>query len=129
MLKERETTTLVGSYERPHYVPAALRVGLLYRDVLHDRTAARAAFHRLYADFAHSSMRDDALWLEAGVARDDGDSSGACSLLDKLVSAFPDSRYVPCAVAQCPGVARPEKSGAPKECHAYLLRPSYVPAE
>jgi hypothetical protein len=129
MLKERETTTLVGSYERPKYVPAAMRVGVLYRDVLHDHPAARAAFHRLYSDFAHSTMRDDALWLEAGVARDDGDTSGACDALGKLVGEFPDSRYVPCAVSQCPGVARPQKSGAPKECHAYLLRPGYVPAE
>lgn len=118
----RETTTLVGSYERARYVPSMLRIGKLYADVLHDRERARATYHRLYTDFAHSTFRDDALWKEATLWRQDGDASTACSRLSTLVHEFPDSRYVPCATASCPGVERPSKSGAPKECREYIER-------
>jgi tetratricopeptide (TPR) repeat protein len=122
MLRERETTSIVGSYERAKFVPAMLRVGELYRDRLHDRAKAREAFHRLYADFAHSTLRDRALWLEAALWREDGDAATACSRLATLVSQFPDSRYVPCALAQCPGLQRPSASVAPRDCHEYIER-------
>jgi tetratricopeptide (TPR) repeat protein len=122
MLRERETTSIVGSYERAKFVPAMLRVGELYRDRLHDRARAREAFHRLYADFVHSTLRDRALWLEAALWREDGDATTACARLGTLVSQFPDSRYVPCAVEQCPGLSRPPASAAPKECHHYIER-------
>ncbi len=122
LLRERETTSLVGSYERSKYVPAMLRVGELYRDRLHDRARAREAFHRLYVDFAHSTVRDRALWLEAALWRDDGDAHTACDRLGTLVEKFPDSRFVPCAMAQCPTLERPRASVAPKECHEYIAR-------
>jgi tetratricopeptide (TPR) repeat protein len=127
MLAERETTTLLGSYERKHYVPAMLRLGELYRDRLHDHAKARATFHRLYTDFRHSSRRDDALWLEASLWKEDGDATTACSRLATLVHDFPDSRYVPCATEQCPGVERPRESGAPKTCRAYIERAGWEP--
>ncbi len=122
MLYQRETTIMVGSYERARYVPAILRIGALYRDRLHDRARARDAFHHLYADFAHSTSRDRGLWLEAALWREDGASDRACDTLRTLVSQFPDSRYVPCAVAQCAGLERPVPSKAPKECHPYITR-------
>jgi tetratricopeptide (TPR) repeat protein len=122
MLRERETTYLVGTYERPMYVPAMMRVGTLYRDRLHDRPHAIAAFHRLYSEFAHSTRRDDALWAEAGVWRDGGDERTGCDRLGTLVREFPDSRYVPCAVERCPGLARPHTSAAPAQCHEYITR-------
>jgi hypothetical protein len=122
LLRERETTSIVGSYERSKYVPAMLRVGELYRDRLHDRARARDAFHRLYSDFAHSTVRDRALWLEAALWRDDGDSRTACVRLGTLIEKFPDSRYVPCAMAQCSSLERPQTSRAPKECHEYVAR-------
>jgi|SRR5579859_1683477 len=122
MLRERETTSIVGSYERAKFVPAMLRVGELYRDRLHDRTRAREAFHRLYTNFAHSTLRDRALWLEATLWREDGDAARACGRLGTLVDQFPDSRYVPCAIEQCPGLSRPAASAAPKECHPYIER-------
>ncbi len=122
LLRERETTIVMGSYERPKYVPAILRVGELYRDRLHDRARAREAFHRLYTDFTHSTLRDRALWLEAALWREDGDAKAACGRLGTLVEKFPDSRYVPCAVEQCPGLARPPRSVAPRECHEYIAR-------
>jgi tetratricopeptide (TPR) repeat protein len=124
MLLQRETTSIVGSYERPKFVPAMVRVGELYRDRLHDRARARDAFHRLYADFAHSTLRDRALWLEAALWREDGDVATACSRLATLVGQFPDSRYVPCAIERCPGLARPRASVAPRECRQYIERTS-----
>jgi tetratricopeptide (TPR) repeat protein len=122
MVAARETTTIIGTYERRQYVPAMLRIGALWRDRLHDRARARAAFHRLYTDFANSTARDDALWLEAELWRDDGDARTACDRLALLVREFPDSRYVPCATKQCTGLARAEKSAAPAECHPYITR-------
>jgi hypothetical protein len=122
LLRERETTYLLGSYERPRFVASMLRVAGLYRDRLHDRSRAREAYHRLYADFAHSSLRDRALWLEAALWREDGDTRTACDRLATLVAQFPDSRYVPCAIEQCSALARPRTSGAPKDCHEYIAR-------
>jgi hypothetical protein len=98
-----------------------LRIGALYRDRLHDRPKAREAFHRLYAEFEHSTARDDALWLEASLWRDDGNAHASCDRLALLVREFPDSRYVPCATKELCGIVRPEKSRAPKECHPYIL--------
>jgi tetratricopeptide (TPR) repeat protein len=122
LLRERETTSLVGSYERARYVPAMLRVAALYRDALHDRARARDAFHRFYVDFTHSTLRDRALWLEAELWREDGDATTACERLGTLIEKFPDSRYVPCAMQPCPMLRRPPASAAPRECHAYIAR-------
>jgi tetratricopeptide (TPR) repeat protein len=127
MVAVRETTTMMGSYERKHYVPAMLRIGMLYRDKLGDHARAREAFHRLYADFAHSTMRDDALWLEAALWKTDGDAGTACARLATLVSEFPDSRYVPCATSECSGLTRPATSGAPRTCRDYLQRADWQP--
>ena len=123
MLAERETAHLLGTYQRPRYTQAALRIATLYRDRLNDRAKAREAFHRVYADFTTSVYRDDALWQEAELYRLDGDTNTACSRASTLVREFPNSRYVPCAQAQCPSVTRPSKSDAPKKCHDYLVRP------
>ncbi|WP_394838552.1 tetratricopeptide repeat protein [Pendulispora rubella] len=122
MLAERETAHLLGTYQRPRYTQAALRIATLYRDRLNDRAKAREAFHRIYTDFTTSVYRDDALWQEAELYRLDGDANTACSRASTLVREFPNSRYVPCAEAKCPNVARPSKSDAPKKCHDYLVR-------
>jgi tetratricopeptide (TPR) repeat protein len=123
----RETTTILGSYERARYVPAMFRIGDLYRDALHDHAKARATFHRLYTDFAHSTKRAEALWREAAVWREDGDAATACDRLSTLVHEFPDSRFVPCATSACPGLERPAKSGAPKECRDYIQQEKAEP--
>jgi hypothetical protein len=124
LVAARETTSIMGSYERARYVPSMLRLGKLYRDVLHDHAKARATFHRLYADYAHSTKRPEALWLEAAIWREDGDAKTACERLSTLVHEFPDSRFVPCAVSACPGLERPSKSGAPTACRDYIERPA-----
>jgi tetratricopeptide (TPR) repeat protein len=122
LVRVRETTSIMGSYERAKYVPAMLRLGSLYRDRLHDHARARAAFHRLYTDFDRSAKRAEALWLEAALWQEDGDRAKACETLGTLVREFPDSRYVPCAVERCSELHRPDKSGAPKECRPYIER-------
>ncbi|MDB4942464.1 MAG: hypothetical protein JWP97_1998 [Labilithrix sp.] len=121
LLAHREVSSFVGSYERPRYLPALLAIARL-REETGDRAGARAALHRLYADFTTSTMRDDALWREAELWREDGDQATACARLSTLASDFPDSRYVPCAAAQCPSVKRGAKSKAPATCRAYLER-------
>jgi TolA-binding protein len=112
----------IGTYQRPRYDPALMRIATLYRDRLHDNEHARDAFHRLYVDFTTSPLRDDALWQEAELWRADGDTGTACARLATLADDFPDSRYVPCAMARCPRVKRGEKSRAPKTCRAYIER-------
>jgi outer membrane protein assembly factor BamD (BamD/ComL family) len=124
LLAQREKSTMMGSYERPRYVPALLRIVKIYEAKLNDRAKAREALHRLYSDFQTSTLRDDALWREAELWRKDGDASTACSRLSTLASDFPDSKYVPCAIERCPSISRPSKSKAPKTCHGYLTRES-----
>lgn len=123
MLSVRESAHLMGSYERPRFPPAFLRIAALYRDRLGDRARARAAYRRAYDELGPSSpWRDDAAWEEASLFAADGDAAAACGRLRALVSAAPDSRYVPCAVARCPDITRPKDSRAPKECRSYLER-------
>ncbi len=122
LLSFRESSVTIGTYERPRYVPALLRIAKLYEEKLGDREKAREALHRLYADFKTSTMRDDALWHEAALWDRDGKRDTACDRLATLTSDFPDSRYVPCATARCPSIKRPARSKAPTTCHAYLLR-------
>jgi TolA-binding protein len=122
MLDEREISHFTGSYQRPRYSPALFRVATLQRDRLHDKAKAREAFHRLYADFTTSPLRDDALWAEAELWREDGDTGTSCSRLATLADDFPDSRYVPCAEQLCPRVKRAKESRAPRTCHAYVER-------
>jgi tetratricopeptide (TPR) repeat protein len=130
MLSFRESSATIGSYERPRYIPALLRIAKLYEDRLNDRAKARETLHRLYADFKTSTLRDDALWREAELWQKDGDQNTACDRLATLASDFPDSRYVPCAVERCPNVKRPSKSKAPKACHTYITRdPSRSPGD
>jgi len=117
MLAVRETSTTVGSYERPRFSPAQFRIAVLYRDALRDPVAARREFHRLYVDHPTSILRDDALWEEAKLARDTGHAGDACNLAAALTKDFPTSRYAPCAGALCPSA-----TAAPGRCHAYLIR-------
>jgi TolA-binding protein len=122
MLAERETSDMLGTYQRPLYTPALLRIGALYRDRLHDRARARQAFHRVYTDFTSSVMRDDALYEEATLFQEEGNAPAACERLRTLTHDFPDSRYVPCATTQCSSIERPAQSRAPKDCRDYIKR-------
>lgn len=122
LLSHREVSSFMGSYERPRYIPAILRIAKLYEEKLGDRGKAREALHRLYSEFTTSTLRDDALWREAELWKKDGDLGTMCDRLATLASDFPDSRYVPCAIERCPSIKRPSKSKAPTTCRAYLTR-------
>lgn len=124
LLKYREVSSIMGSYERPKYLPAVFRIAKLYEEKLGDRAKAREALHRVYTEFKTSTQRDDALWKEAELWRKDGDTSTQCDRLDTLTSDFPDSKYVPCAIERCPKIKRPSKSKAPQTCRAYIERES-----
>jgi TolA-binding protein len=117
MLAVREASTMAGSYERPRFSPAQFRVAVLYRDALRDRAAARREFHRLYAEHPTSILRDDALWEEAKLAREDGNAAETCAITATLLRDFPSSRYAPCARSLCP--TAPAAAG---RCHDYLVR-------
>lgn len=122
LLSFRESSTMIGTYERPRYVPAMLLLVKLYDEKLNERAKARETLHRLYTDFKTSTLRDDALWREAGMWLKDGDADKACDRLSTLTSDFPDSRYVPCAIDRCSSIKRPAKSKAPKTCRPYVTR-------
>jgi tetratricopeptide (TPR) repeat protein len=117
MLAVREKADTTGSYERPRYQSAQLRIAELYRDKLRDRAAARREFHHLYRDFKTSRLRDDALWAEALLAREDRDATAACDLASELVKELPESRYASCARLLCPTAP-----AGKKECAEYIRR-------
>ncbi|MCL2726495.1 MAG: tetratricopeptide repeat protein [Polyangiaceae bacterium] len=122
LLSKRETSWMIGTYERPKYEPAILRIAEIYEQDLFDRAMARETLHRFYRDFKTSTFRDDALWREAELWRKDGEIRVSCDRLATLAREFPDSRYVPCASVRCPDIKRPAKSQAPTTCRAYILR-------
>lgn len=123
MLNERESSHVMGSYERPRFAPSALRIAKLLEKKGDSRGAADA-FFAFYKDFASSTDRDDALWKAADIWQKLGEPERACSLRAELAHTFTDSRYVPCATVRCPFIERPKGSKAPNECRDYLLRGS-----
>lgn len=117
LLSSREPSGAWASYERPRFSAAQLRIALIYRDKIKDRAAARREYEKLYALHATTLNRDDAVWGEALLAREDGDRDTVCKLAKRLVAEFPESRYVRCAHLICPGVP-PGK----RECADYIRR-------
>lgn len=120
MLAAREVSHLSGSYERPRFADAAYRVAELYRDELRDPEAAQRAFHGVFMEYPSSTLRDDALWQEALLARRALPSSDApaCAPLRMLVQQLPESRYAPCAHEICASL--PNILG--RECAPYIER-------
>jgi len=107
----------MGSYERPRSAAAQLRIAQIYRDKLKDHAAARRAFEKVYNLHPTSPKRDDALWEEAKLARDDGDAREACRLAKKLAKEMSESRYAPCARLICP-----EAVAGKRDCADYIAR-------
>jgi threonine aldolase len=118
LLSTREPATFGTSYERPRYSPAQFRMAELYLNRLHQPDAARRELHRLYTDFKTSILRDDALWLEAQIARTQGDNKTACSLIRTLQKEFPKSRFSGCSDKVCAEV--PPLKEAPS-CRSYIV--------
>lgn len=117
MLGPREASYSAASYERPKFPAAQMRIALLLRDRAKDHAAARAELHRLVDGFPDSTMRDDALWIAARMARDDGDTARACDDVAKLRRELPDSRYARCGHLLCG-----EEPPAARPCADYLVR-------
>src|SRR5690606_21800455 len=91
LLKEREPSSLSGSYERPRYSESQYKLALLYRDALKQPDQAIREFENLRKNFETSILRDDAAWQEAKLRRVQGDSGGACSAMRWLREEIPDS--------------------------------------
>jgi len=119
LLAARESSHLTGSYERPKYSPAQKRIAELYRDRLHDHENARREFHALYTNHPTSVFRDDALWAEAKLAREDGDKREACDLARSLRKEFSESRYARCLHLVCDEIEKPQGE---RECSGYIER-------
>jgi TolA-binding protein len=117
MLEPREHSQTVSSYERPKFPAAQMRIALLLRDRTRDHAAARKELYRFVDGFPASTMRDDALWIAARMARDDGDEETACDDVERLVETMPDSRYVRCAHLVCA-----EVPPSARECAPYVVR-------
>jgi len=118
LLRARETSRLSGSYEHARFADAAYHIAELYRDALHEPSAARRAFRAVFTDYPSSTLRDDALWQEALLARRAADADGACAPLTLLVRELPDSRYAACASEIC---ARLQPQ-AGRTCRGYIER-------
>jgi tetratricopeptide (TPR) repeat protein len=112
--RERADT---GSYERPLFDDAQLKIATLYRDALKDRAAARRELRRLYTRHTASILRDDALWAEAILWQEDGQQDEACAAAALLAKELPESRYARCVHLLCPSLPAPARP-----CAAYIER-------
>jgi hypothetical protein len=101
MLDKREKSYMSGSYNRPRMAASQFRIGELQRDGLKDPAAARASFHKVYAEHTSSILRPRALFEEAKLA----DASTACTLAEAILKEFEDSRFARRADEVCPAVA------------------------
>jgi tetratricopeptide (TPR) repeat protein len=121
MLRDLEQSNLLfGSYERPRFPAAQMRIAELYRDRVGDLDAARKAFYRAHQLHPASVLADDAMWQEAAMWRRLGDTAEACGVLTDFIERFSRSRYVSCVAEICPHLKPPV--GARTHCPAYIKR-------
>lgn len=105
ILAAREKSYMSGSYNRPRMAPSQFRIAELQRDGLKDPVAARASFRRLYNEHPSSILRPRALYEEAKLAKEANDNITACSLADKLLAEFEESRFARRADDVCAAAA------------------------
>ncbi len=113
LLRQREHSQTIGSYEKPAYAIAQSRIATIYATQLHDTRSAEDAWGALFRDFPDSRLRDDGAFEAALIQRQHGDASAACGWLKRLKDVQPTSRYVRCIPAWCEA-----QSGA--KCAEYL---------
>ena len=118
LLREQETASIVGSYQRARYAEGQLKLAEIYRDQLHDKPRARRELRKVWDRHPKSRLVDDALFEEALLARSEGDQAGACAPLRIILKERKDSRYAPCAHALCAEIAELEG----RACHDYVKR-------
>ncbi|RLB52267.1 MAG: hypothetical protein DRI90_22345 [Deltaproteobacteria bacterium] len=106
-----------GSYERPLYPLAQMRIARLYRDRLGDRAAALRELQIMITDHADSVLADDAMWEAALLFRELGDRDEVCDLAADLRERRPASRYRRCVHELCPTVT---SVAGERPCPPYL---------
>ncbi|MBN4059264.1 hypothetical protein JYT22_01270 [Endomicrobium sp. AH-315-J14] len=113
LLNDRELAD-GGSYERPRFPAAQMRIAELYRDRLKDPLRSREEFSHVYERHTTSILADDALWEEMLLTRAAGDPEESCELAERMIETFPDSRYQRCLESLCPNLQLAEsKRGCP----------------
>ncbi len=86
MIAVHETAHLIGTYTRPRFSQAALRIARIYRDDIADLDAAVRAFRHTRNEFPTSLVVDDALEEEAEIWLSRGNKSQGCALLKQLLA-------------------------------------------
>lgn len=85
MIGVHEKSFILGSYTRPLFPKAALRIARIYRDELRDEKAALKAYAHVRAEFPKSLVVDDALEEEGMLRIASGDTKKGCALLHELL--------------------------------------------
>lgn len=85
MIAVHEQSIGIGSYTRPLFSKAALRIARIYRDDVKDVDAALKAYGRVRSEFPRSLVADDALHEEAELLMARGQREQACDLLRSVV--------------------------------------------
>jgi len=124
MLEPREISGIGGSYERPHFAEARMRIATLLLAHFDDHAGARRELRRVFDDHPDSRLRDDATWLSGKIALKDGDVEGACSDARRIAQSLAESRYASCVGLLCSSVAPPAKA---KRCADYITRELRTP--
>lgn len=88
MVSVHERSFIVGSYTRPKFPRAALRIARIYRDELSDPLAAIAAYREVRSEFPRSRVVDDALAEEAELQLARGEQEEGCDLLREVTETF-----------------------------------------
>jgi tetratricopeptide (TPR) repeat protein len=88
MIAVHEESFLIGSYSRPKFSKAALRIARIYRDELRDDEAAIDAYAHVRSEFPRSLVIDDALAEEAELRLARGERERGCAMLRELVQTF-----------------------------------------
>lgn len=116
LLSAQERSTMNGSYIRRRFPPALLQVAIIQRDDRRDLAAARKTLAAFGARFPDSTLRDDALWEEARLARLANDPEEACDVVEKLAQDLPESRFAACVTLLCPS----QKPAGDRPCPDYV---------
>lgn len=86
MISVHEKSFIIGSYTRPMFSRAAIRIARIYRDELNDDKAAIAAYQHVREEFPRSLSVDDALAEEAELLLKNGQRDRGCELLREVLA-------------------------------------------
>lgn len=86
MIEVHESSYIIGSYTRPMFSKAALKIARIYRDELNDPKSAIKAYAHVRSEFPMSLSVDDALAEEAELRLAQGDRAAGCDLLREVIA-------------------------------------------